>query len=488
MKVCFVHIDRFSYFKYWGGMFHFGLASLSAVLKKGGHETSLIHVTGEMDKKTFIESIKKHNPDLVAFTSTTITFPWIAELALWLSEEKLGVPTICGGVHATLNPTDAINREGIDMICRGEGEYPLLELCDCMEANKDFTKIQNLWIKRGNKIIENPIRSLIENLDELPFPDRKVFDYENLYFEKNEGEGSLLVSRGCPYDCSYCCNHALRNIYKGKGKYVRFQSVDYVIKEIKELRQDYPFVKRLLFYDDILFQQKKWMKEFVPRYKSEVGLPFSCNIRPNLVDEEIVDLLKEAGCYCVRIGLESGNNYIRNTILNRNLTDDQMNNAFAIFRKANIDFWTFNIVGMPCEDSKMILDTIKINARAGTSFYSVGICYPFPGTKLYDFAKEKEMLGDKRPSDLYSGSALTLELVDEKQLLMFERHFVRFIKAYRGIYLLPSPVSGVFEKLLDGILSKRKTPYVLEKTLKPAYFVHKIVMNLFTRSKNYERL
>ncbi len=486
MKVTFVHLDRLSFFKSWRGIFHFGIGSLSAVLKRNGHQTSLIHITGEMDRETFVNLVKDHSPDLLAFTSTTPIFPWVAELISWAKNANPGIPVICGGMHVTLQPEEVINTDGVDIICLGEGEYPLLELCNLMEKGKDFTSIPNLWVKNKNKIYKNQIRPLVEDLDKLPFVDRDLFDFPNLYFEKLEKEGGLLVSRGCPYNCSYCCNHALRKTYKDKGKYVRFRSVDSVITEIKELLGDYPFVKKLLFYDDILFQNKKWMREFVPKYKQEVNLPYSCNVRPNLVTEEIVSALKESGCYCIRIGLESGNNEIRNAVLNRNLSDEQMRKAFTLFRQANIDIWTFNMLGIPGEDVSKILDTIKLNVEAGTSKYSVGICRPFPGTKIYDLAKEKGMLTSKQLSDFYQGSILKHETLSEEQLLMFENHFDRLVLLYRSIRRIPAPLSNWLEGLIDKILSNKHTPYLLKQLLKPAYFLHRQLENFFRR-KDYEK-
>jgi radical SAM superfamily enzyme YgiQ (UPF0313 family) len=481
MKVTFVYIDRMSFFKNWRGIYHFGIGSLSAILKEGGHQRSLIHITGGMSEAEFIEIVKQHSPDLLAFTSTTISYYQAVELISWVKKANLKIPVICGGIHATLQPEEVINTDGVDIVCQGEGEYPLLDLCNAMEAGKDYTNIPNLWIKNNGKIIKNSLRPLIKNLDDLPFADRSIYNLSDLYFEKLEGELGLLVSRGCPFNCSYCSNHALRNIYKDKGKYVRFRSVDSVIAEIKELRSKYGFVKKLLFYDDILFQTKSWMEEFVRKYNQEVGLPYSCNVRPNLVNEEIIDALKATGCYCIRIGLESGNEYIRNEILNRRLTDKQMRNALSLLKKAGLDIWTFNMLGMPDETPARVLDTIKMNADYGISQHSVGICYPFRGTKLYELARDKKLLTNKNVADYYDGSALKLGSLNEAQILMFEKHFDRLVFLYRLIRRLPKPFSKVLGGLADRIFSSKFTPSIVNFLLRPVYFIYHRLTNLFSR-------
>jgi radical SAM superfamily enzyme YgiQ (UPF0313 family) len=287
----------------WTGYFYYGIGYLSAVMKKAGHDVSLMHVTQIPEQHEFMrmleENMSSDDNALIAFSATTNMFGYVRLWASWIKAQYKNY-IIVGGVHPTLNSEESISTYGIDAICIGEGEEPLLEYAEALQSGKDISRIQNIWIKENGKIHKNPNRPLIKDLDSLSFPDRSVFDYRNLDREK-EGIGVFMASRGCPYDCYYCCNHAIKGSTDRKG-YVRFRSVDNVIREIKQVLNDYPFIKFLHFDDDILPINKKWFKEFSDRYEKEISLPFECNIRPNLVDETTIKLLQKAGCKTLRLG------------------------------------------------------------------------------------------------------------------------------------------------------------------------------------------
>jgi radical SAM superfamily enzyme YgiQ (UPF0313 family) len=397
--------------------------------------------------------VKKENPELIGFSSTSHMFPFIKKFAFWLVEAKIEVPTICGGIHPTIAPEETIGVEGIDMICLGEGETALAELCRKMERNEEISIIPNLWIKRDGTIIKNPLRPLLDNLDRLPFPDRNIFDYQNLYSER-EGRGSFTVARGCPYNCTYCCNHLIRKIYKSKGKPVRFRSVDNVIAEIKEVVEHYQFIKTLIFDDDILFLKREWAEEFAEKYSQEIKLPFICNARANLTDKAMVYLLKRAGCYHVKFGLESGNEYICNEILNRQLSNEDVKKAFALCKKAGLISESFNMVGIPCETPSAILDTVKLNATIAVDKMQVSIYQPYKGTRLADLCKEQSFLVSRDlESDFFSPSILKLNTISPSQVLMFRDYFKILVRYYQVLQRLPDRISNIFIRLSDRILS-----------------------------------
>lgn len=484
MKVTFVHVDRASYFKTWGGEFHFGLGALSAMLRQKGHDTSLIHITGGIDKDTFLGKLGHESPDLLAYTSMTPVYESILELAGWAKEEYKDLPTIIGGMHSTLNPEEVIKREEFDMLCRGEGEIALNRLCDAMESGDDISTIPNLWVKKNGNAYRNELGHNVEDLDGLPFTDRNLFDFDNLFHSVMEKEGGLLVSRGCPYQCSYCSNHALRDLYRGKGKYVRFRSVDSSIKEARQLLSDFPSICKLHFFDDILFMNKKWMRDFAPKYRAEIGLPFTCNLRLNLVDAEVIDAIKEAGCIGVRVGLESGNEAIRNEVLHRALSDEKMENGFRLLNEAGISFSTYNMVGIPGEDPGKILDTIKFNARVGPSQIFVSIYYPLSGTKLYDIAKEKTVITEKKVPDFWAGTILEHKDLTEAQIWMFYKNATRLIRVYSLVYRLPNFMARPAERVLDRFLSGKMAPRVIGGISAPVHYFRRLLGN--RRHKEYE--
>jgi radical SAM superfamily enzyme YgiQ (UPF0313 family) len=440
------------------------------VLKQDGHDTALLHITTDIHQDDFIARVRSAAPDLVAYSATSHMFPLVKRYSRWLVEAGVQIPAICGGIHATIAPDEVISEPGIDMICRGEGEDALREVCESMQLDHDATSIQNLWVKRNGDIARNPIRPLIQNLDQLPFPDRSIFDYENLYAER-EGRGSFMVARGCPYDCTYCCNHLVRKINDNTSGKVRYRSVDHVISEIQQVLRTYPFITRLIFDDDILFLNRKWSEEFAARYPAEVGLPFGCNARANLVDAPMMALLKRAGCYLIKFGVESGSETIVNDVLRRHLTNDDIRRAFALSREAGLTTESFNMVGIPYETPARILQTVKINAEVKVDQIQVTIYQPYQGTQLTELCRREGFLRSPTPADLetdfFSPSEVRLDTLSPAQTLMFRNYFKILVRFYRVLFALPAPVSTVITRTSDALLKWRPAAPVLNACYVP---------------------
>jgi len=483
MKITFVYPDILLHRPDWTGYFYVGIASLSTVLTKEGYETSLIHITKPMSKSLFIEKVRREGPDLIGFSSTSPMFPIVKQLTGWLAEEGIKVPTVCGGIHPTIAPDETISVKGIDMICRGEGEAPLLEICRKLGNSEDVGSIQNIWVKKSGFVQKNPLRPLIDDLDKLPFPDRSVFDYQNLYAER-QGRLSFLASRGCPYNCAYCCNHLIRKIYESEGKKIRFRSVDNVISEIKEVIRNYPFIRTVNFDDDILFLTRKWAEEFTERYRTEIGLPFICNARANLMDKSRVDLLKKAGCFHVKFGLESGNEHISNNVLNRQLTNEQVKKAFALCKDAGLITESFNMVGIPFDTPSSILDTIKLNASMGVDKMQVSIYQPYQGTKLADVCVENDFVVSKDLNSDWFSPTLKLNTISSGQVLMFRDYFRVLVRLYQVMLNLPGGIQRIFIASADKMLSLEITSGALNLMYIPLNNVYRKLLHMALNMKS----
>ena len=175
MKVLFIYPD----ICIASGRFQEGIGYMSAVLKKAGHSTSLLHIEKELSRKELWDSVGSFAPDLIGFSATTNQYPYVEQYAGWV-KERFDVPIVCGGIHPTMSPEEVIADKHIDMVCIGEGEYPLLELADGLENGKNICGIKNLWVKEAGTVHRNEMRPLIANLDELPFPDRDLFRYGDM--------------------------------------------------------------------------------------------------------------------------------------------------------------------------------------------------------------------------------------------------------------------------------------------------------------------
>ncbi len=363
-----------------GGLAQFGIMSLSAVLRGQGHRCEVFLGGAERD---LLKAAARSRPDAIAFSLSTAEHKWLRKTAAE-AKERLDVPVIVGGPHPTFYPDIIHEDRNIDAICIGEGEEAAVEFFSRLESGRSVRDVRNIWAREDGRIHRNPVRRLNEDLDSLPFPDREIY-YGRYGFMRNSSIKRFLASRGCPYDCSYCHNHALKELYRGKGKYVRFRSAGNMIEEIKKVARDYG-MKRLTFSDDTFILDRKWLEGFLSRYRREVGIPFNCNVRANLVDEAVVRKLKDAGCSSVAIGVESGNEKIRTCALNKHITDRQILDSCRLFRKYRIKVKAFNMVCLPRETLKEAWETVRLNAELKPDLSTFGILQPYPGLGITDYA------------------------------------------------------------------------------------------------------
>ncbi len=438
-----------------GGWYMEGVASLSAVLKGAAHEVSLYHLTKPEGREKFQARIASENPDLIGFVTMTREYPQVKEYVLW-AKEVSDVPVICGSYHPTTLPEEVINTEGVDLLCRGEGEAAMLDLVSRMDAAEDYSRIENIWAKNGTSICRNPVRPLLEDIDELPLPDFKIFDFEKL-LSTRINTGVVILSRGCPYSCTYCSNKKMRDIYPNKAKYSRFHSPEFSIEYLKKLLEACPRIEYLNFRDDILPWKGGWLETFTDLYKKEIDLPFICNYRANLVTPEIVRMLRKAGCYQMFFGVESGNDYIRNEVLNRHMSREKIVEAFTACREAGIKTVAYNMVGLPYEDKSRVLDTIKLNVEIKADHSLSPIYYPYPDTVLFERAVEE---GWVPPCYDYREDRYVDQPTLPREQLYFVRHYFRtFVRIYKTLERMPVSVRAPLEKLVDTMFISPHLPH-----------------------------
>jgi anaerobic magnesium-protoporphyrin IX monomethyl ester cyclase len=423
-RVCLVYPDVGGIEHYGARKYYHGLGYLSSVLKQAGHETSLLYLQQEPTRDAFLADVAALDPAVVAFSATTHQFPYVARCAAWVKEAAPQRWTVVGGAHPTLVPEEVSATPGVDVVCVGEGEYPLRDMVNAVQEGRDFTSVANLWLRREGRLISNPMRPLIPSLDEIPFADRELFDFDQI-LANNDGWVDLMAGRGCPYGCSYCCNPGLRDRFKGLGKYVRFRSVDNVLTEIRSLAQRYA-VKTLNFQDDVFTLDRDWTLRFCQAYSKEFALPFWINTRVERInDEEVVSALAHAGCRGVRIGIESGNENLRAEILKRRMSNDDIRRAFAMADKYGLDVYTCNMLGIPGETAAMIEETIALNRQLKPADLQFSVFYPYPMTELYDVCVREGYLqeGKSLPSYYERNSILCLPTLSQAEL---QREYDRF--------------------------------------------------------------
>ena len=438
MKVLFVYpdflatrkkrgSDQFEITK--GGWYSEGLASISAVLKEAGHQTALMHLVEPASKSDFKDKIAKEKPEIVAFTVRTSAVPYVQRYLKWVKEINPSLLTVLGGVHATIAPQDSIRVEGADIVCVGEGEGAMVDLCQALEKKQKISKIPNLLIRRGKQVVANPPRRLIYPLDSLPLPDFELFDVKNLIASQTK-TAVVIVSRGCPYSCGYCCNHKIREVYPDPEHYTRFRSPQNVMLYLKRLLSLYPWVSYIRFIDNILGIQKEWLEEFARLYKKEIGLPFACDHRADLATPEILGLLREAGCNFIYFGVESGDEDLRKNVLSRSMTNEQIKEAFAECRRLGIKTLAFNIVGLPFETPEKALKTVKLNAEINPNRMVPNIFTPYPYTKMYEISLEEGFIGPL--VDYRDEVFLDQPNFSKEEVLFFAYFFQPLVHSYRA--------------------------------------------------------
>ena len=360
----------------------FGPQLLAAALKEQGHECDLL-VVAEEGQRNILTKIKDYSPDIAAFSISSFGFRWAVDLGSEVKRE-LGALTVFGGPHPTFCP-DFAREEGVDYACVGEGEGAICDLAKAVDEGLPTDSIGNLArLGPEGKVIRNPLMPLVEDLDTIPFGDRGIhFKYAPL---RKLSYKRFLVGRGCPYGCSYCFNRAQLQMYKGLGKYVRHRSPENVIEEILQVRSRYG-LKTVGFSDDTFTTNKRWLLRFLELYRTEVNVPFTCLTRVNELDEEIVESLARAGCHYTSFGLEVGNEEIRNLILKRRMSDDEIRAKAGLLTKAGIPFLTYNMFGVPGETEEDGIRTLQLNAEIKTSMLGASVFTPLLGTEIYDYCK-----------------------------------------------------------------------------------------------------
>ena len=357
------------------------LTELSAFLKSKGHICDLLI---EKNERNLWESIRKFTPDIFIIPWDIGALSWILKIADKI-KKNFAKPIVFCGTYPSFYSHVAIDCPGVEIICIGESEYAILELVERLEKKEDISDIKNLWVKRDGKIYRNELRTFIADLDTLPLPDRGVY-YKYRYL-KEFSLKRFISGRGCNNSCSFCYNPLLRLRYVGKGNYVRRKSITRIIQEIEDVQKQ-SILRSVHFSDDIFISNKDWLREFSREYK-KINLPFTCNASAELINEEVIELLKTAHCTGIAMGIETGNENLRNLILNKKITNRQIIEAARLIKKFGLFLATFNMIALPGEVIKDVFDTVQLNNKIKVDQVRLSFAFPLPGTELAEYGLKK---------------------------------------------------------------------------------------------------
>ncbi|HRY86171.1 MAG TPA: radical SAM protein, partial [Candidatus Omnitrophota bacterium] len=377
-----------------------------------GHSTELVM---ETSVKKAIAEILRADPNVVLFSTLTATgdFEWSLEVAKQLKRNNPSILTIFGNLHPTLFPEETMAHDAVDILCRGEGEFPVLELSDRLRRGKNYSDIAGLWVRSPAGIAKNPSAVFIEDLDVLPFPDRDL--YQKYGFFDNSDSIDVIAGRGCPFHCSFCMNSTLQELFRGKGRFVRKVSPLYMIQELEEVKRKFR-PKSIKFSDDLFSAHKGWLKEFSQMYKKRIGLPFLCSVTADTVDDETISWLADAGAYMISMGVETGNEGMRYGLLNKKVADAKFEEAARRIHQHGVKVLTTNIIGFPGETLDNAFETISFNQKIKTDVVYFSVFQPYPQLPLTKKMEASGVFGPIPPAEFnttfWKGSLLKQDNMD----------------------------------------------------------------------------
>lgn len=353
--------------------------------------TTLFYDTKVTGAKKVIEDVIKGKFDILMVSTMTLMFPGAIDLITKIKGARKNIIVLLGGVHPLVMGRSLLEEyPNIDYLCIGEGETFVRSFLKHLNR-KSLFKVGNLGFRKNGKVHINPVMPP-EDLATLPPFPWSMFDKR--FVRGKDGFISVTATRGCPYNCSYCCNVNYLELYG--NKYIRTRPVNQVIEELKELKKIY---NPGLFYfgDDMILFNTQYITELFTAIKEEVKIPYGCMGRVEKMDRDTISLLAATGCKYMAMGVECGDEKFRKEHLNRHMTNDQIIDAFSLCHENGIFTTSFNMIGYPFpNDAELTESTIKLNRKIKPGFAQVTIFYPFPGTKLHRYCVKHNLIDRKR--------------------------------------------------------------------------------------------
>ncbi|MFH1888982.1 MAG: radical SAM protein [Candidatus Omnitrophota bacterium] len=369
---------------------------------------------------------------LIILTST-MTLNEDAELLLQLKKTNPALCTIVFGGHVTAEPESTLQRKGVDIVVRGEAEYIIRDVIKAMSAGVDsWREIRGISFIMNGQCVNNPPYPLIDNLDDLPIPDRSMLSADIDYFNpviKRIPYTTMFTSRGCPGECIFCSSPYFY------GRKIRFRSANRVLEEMEMVsRAGY---KEVFFRDEIFTVSKKRVLDIC---KGIIGrgldLTWVCSARIGSVDLEMLKMMKLAGCHMVRFGVESGAQKLLDNI-KKGTTLEQIYQTFNWTHELNIDTHAHMMIGLPGENKESLETTIKFVKKIEPTVVTFGILTAYPGTPLFSKIKRGHPgIGDGTQADL--GKLHTNSFYNEYFTDLDQKELSAYIrKVYREFYMRP---------------------------------------------------
>jgi anaerobic magnesium-protoporphyrin IX monomethyl ester cyclase len=433
-----------------------GLGYLAAVLEKNQYQVDVIDYQAlKLTHEQFKNEIRKRQPDIVGVTSTTLTYKSALQIAKIAKEAHPNCLTVIGGSHVTFWDENALKEcPQLDIVVRKEGEYTLLELVQRIEAGKSIHDVLGTTFRKDGKIIKNPDRPYIENLDELPFPAHHLFPLKHLQ-KYGTVVFPLSTSRGCTFWCKFCS--AVRMF----GRRYRMRKPKSVVDELEFLKKKYD-AQQFTFYDDTFtVDQSRVQKICAEIQNRKLKIKWDCETRADMVTKDLLQKMEKAGCIAVWFGVEAGSQCVINA-MGKGLTLEKTKKAFKWARESGLMTVAGVILGFPGETRETARKTIKFVEEINPDDVGYYIATPYPGTPMYDYVKKMGWL-KIHDFDKYDTATPTFE---SPTISMKEISEIRE-RAFQSFYLRPTYILRMFGKGGSyGYSASRTALAYLRRTIK----------------------
>ncbi len=366
------------------GYIHLGLASIAACLQEDGHRVRIIDlgIEGTAPKK-IAERIREFDPDVVGISALTPTYPMALSAAATVKQVKPECLTVFGGSHPSVLTDEVVAEPNVDIIVRGEGEVTMVELLRALREKRGLGGVAGISYKSDGDPIHNPDRPFIDDIGILPHIPWQLFALDKYTGSLNGRKAvGISSSRGCPFNCIFC--------YRGPaaGKRVRSWSAERTFNEIDRVVARYA-VYGVHFWNELFTFDRDWVLRFCDLLIDHgMKLQWDCQTRADLLSDDILGKMKQAGCVGISVGVESGSeDVLRHT--EKKVDRKRIRDAFTMIRASGIESTATFTLGLPWDTRESIQETIDFAKTLSTDYSMFYVATPFPGSRLWTLCQEK---------------------------------------------------------------------------------------------------
>lgn len=431
-----------------------GISIIASLLEKNGYSVKIIDSFAlELKKDEILRRILKENPKIVGITSVTLNSEVAMDILKSVKENNGKITTVYGGPHATYAYQSILNKNFVDYVVIGEGEYTMLELTNFIIKDKiNQSQIKGIGYKKHGKILKAKPRPLIQDLDKLPFPAYHLLPMDtyrpNAYLDTKKKFFSMITSRGCPYNCLFCTTPKIW------GKW-RTRSVENITEELLLLHEEYG-ISQIFFKDDEFTVSREKVEDVCDFIiKNNLDIIWECLGRVNDVDDRILEKMYKAGCRAISFGVETG--YAEGLKrIRKGITLNQVKRAVDLTKKHGIIAVTSFMLGFPWEGAKEIKKTIRFVRFLDSDITEFNMLVPYLGSDIYELIKEKNLFAENFYSDLSNYSMHGKRpVIRTEHLIAKELRYWRG-RAYLEVFFNPLYLFNAFKKSRNSSSIKRK--------------------------------